>query len=118
MQRQIQRCFFFFMIISHCSKDQQEEIVHDVEAAIKKIHEWKAHLMRTTHQEAAKSTVLAKLTSSQVFIIMDWAMKYLPVCFRESQSEWFGKKGRPWHVSAAITKSAEEEFEVYTYQTT
>ena len=40
-------------------------------------------------------------------------MKFLPVCFRESQSEWFGKKGRPWHVSAAITKNTEDEFEVY-----
>ena len=74
------------MIISHCSKDQQEEIVHDVEAAIKKTHEWKAHLMRTTHQEAAKSTVLAKLTSSQVFITMDWAMKSLSVFEKVNQN--------------------------------
>lgn len=53
------------------------------------------------------------MKSTQALIIMDWAMKFLPVCFRESQSEWFGKKGRPWHVSAAITKNTEDEFEVY-----
>ena len=81
---------------------------------MKKIHDWKAYLMRTTHEEAAKSTVLEELASSQVFIIMNWVMKLFPVCFQESQSEWFSKKGRLWHVSAAITKSAEEEFEVYT----
>ena len=69
--------------------------------------------MRTAHQDAAKSTVLEKLSSSQVFIVMDWAMKFLPVSFRESQSEWFGKKGKSWHVSAAITKSAKEELEVW-----
>lgn len=40
-------------------------------------------------------------------------MKFLPVSFRESQSEWFGKKGKSWHVSAAITKSAEDELEVW-----
>ena len=65
--------------------------------------------MGTTHQDAAKSTVLEKLSSSQVFIIMDWAIKFLPVSFRE----WFGKKGKSWHLSAAITKSAEEELEVW-----
>lgn len=69
--------------------------------------------MRTAHQDAAKSTVLEELSSSQVFIVMDWAMKFLPVSFRESQSEWSGKKGKSWHVSAAITKSAEEELEVW-----
>ena len=41
-------------------------------------------------------------------------MNFLPVRFRETQSEWFGKKGRPWHVSTAIAKGAEEELEVYT----
>ena len=74
--------------------DQQGEIAHEVETARKKIRDWKAHLMRTTHQDAAKSTVLEKLSSSQVSIIMDWAMKFLPVIFRESQSEWFSKKGK------------------------
>ena len=116
MRRRVQCLFYdhFIFITILCSKDQQEEIVHDVEAAVKKIHDWKAHLMRTAHQEAAKSTILNKMAPSQVLIIMDWAMKFLPVRFRETQSEWFGKKGRPWHVSAAITKGAEEELEVYT----
>ena len=68
--------------------------------------------MRTAHQQVAKATVLDEMTLTQVFIVMDWAMKFLPVCFRETQSEWFGKKGRPWHMSAVITKSAQGEFEV------
>ena len=116
MWRQVQCLFYyhFIFIIILCSKDQQEAIVHDVQAAVKKIHDWKAHLMRTAHQEAAKSTILNEMAPSQVLIIMDWAMKFLPVRFRETQSEWFGKKGRPWHVSAAIAKGAEEELEVYT----
>ena len=104
----------FIIITILCSKDQQEEIVHDIEAAVKKIHDWKAHLMRTAHQEATKSTILNEMAPSQVLITMDWAMKFLPVRFRETQSEWFGIKGRPWHVSAAIAKGAEEELEIYT----
>ena len=99
-------------VLTHTRKDQREEIAHDVETAIKKVQEWKAHIMRTAHQQVAKATVLDEMTLTQVFIVMDWAMKFLPVCFRETQSEWFGKKGRPWHVSAVITKSAQGEFEV------
>ena len=48
--------------------------------------------MRTAHQQVAKATVLDEITSTQVFIVMDWAMKFLPVCFRETQSEWFAKR--------------------------
>ncbi len=67
--------------------------------------------MRSTHQDAAKNHVLNNLKSNQVLIIIDWAMKYLPVSFRETQSEWFGEKGRPWHIAAVIAKK-DEEFEV------
>jgi len=28
------------------------------------------------------------------------------------QAEWYGRKGRPWHVSAAITPNEDKQFEV------
>ena len=43
---------------------------------------------------------------------MDWAMKFLPTSFRETQRDWFGKKGKSWHVSVALTKSNEDNIEV------
>jgi hypothetical protein len=43
---------------------------------------------------------------------MDWAMKFLPTKFRESQQEWYGKKGISWHITAAVTKAANEELRV------
>ena len=46
-------------------------------------------------------------------LIMDWAMKFLPLKYRETQGEWFGKKGLSWHVTAAITKP-KDEFEVFS----
>jgi len=46
---------------------------------------------------------------------MDWAMKYLPSTFRETQRDWFGKKGKSWHVSVAITKEENGEIEVSIY---
>ena len=44
-------------------------------------------------------------------MIMDWAMKFLPTSYRETQRNWFGKKGRPWHITVAITKADNEEIE-------
>ena len=60
--------------------------------------------MRAVHQDEAKSFVIDRLSASQVFLIMDWAMKFFPISFRETQRDWFGKKGKSWHVTVAITK--------------
>ena len=47
--------------------------------------------MRAVHQDAAKSFVVDHLSGCQVPLIMDWAMKFLPISFRETQRDWFGK---------------------------
>ena len=39
---------------------------------------------------------------------MDWTMKYLPQRYRERMSDFFGKRGRSWHVSAVITTYTEK----------
>ena len=33
-------------------------------------------------------------------------MKYLPRKYHESQSDWYGKRGIPWHITVATRKSA------------
>ena len=43
---------------------------------------------------------------------MDWAMKYLPFQFRETQSDFFGKRGVSWHVTCPVTKSCDEDGEL------
>lgn len=96
--------------------DQQEELKHDAEKATEKIQDWKSHIVRAINQERAKREVLDNLTDEQVLIIADWAMKWIPRHYRETQSEWFRKKGISWHVAACITKAAsnkENDFEVF-----
>lgn len=88
-----------------CSDDQYDQINHDIETSVTKIKDWKAHILRTIHQETAKRFVLDDLKSNQVMLVIDWAMKFIPSCYRETQAEWYGKKGRPWHVSAVISKN-------------
>ena len=70
--------------------------------------------MRAINQERAKIDILDNLTAQQVLVVMDWAMKWLPRSHRETQIEWFGKRGTSWHVSACVTRAEDEaaEFEV------
>ena len=72
------------------------------------LHAWKAHLLLSVNQEEAKQNALTQLDEETCLIIMDWAMKYLPQHYREQISEFFGKRGRSWHISAVITRSQEE----------
>ena len=34
----------------------------------------------------------------------DWAMKFLPQKFRETQAGWFAKRGISWHISVVVRK--------------
>ena len=51
---------------------------------------------------------------SSIVLVLDWAMKFLPRKFRESQSDWFGKRGIPWYISVAI-RSNNGEMEMMTF---
>ena len=73
--------------------------------------------MRTVHQETAKTVVLGNLELTQIMLVIDWAMKFIPSYYRETQADCYGKKGpRPWHVAAVISKNVENgELEVSRY---
>ena len=50
-----------------------------------------------------------------IMIVMDWAMKFLPTRYREQMSDFYGKRGRSWHVACVISKTADGKLEVDTY---
>ena len=100
------------MVLEEVAKKLEEvDITEDQKARMKfenkqytdGIHAWKAHLIRSVTQEEAKQNTLNQLDEGTCLIIIDWAMKYLPQRYRERMSEFFGKRGRSWHVSAVIT---------------
>ena len=43
--------------------------------------------------------------TNHVHIILDFKMKWLPVSPRESQGDWFGKRGISWHGSCVIVSN-------------
>ena len=90
----------------------REELEHDLQAEIPKLEEWNSHIIRSVHQDAAKTDAVDALSETEALLVMDWAMKFLPTSYRETQRDWFGKKGKPWHITVAITKADNEEIEV------
>ena len=94
------------------SEEQRWQLSYEFKLSVASIKDWKAHLLRTVNQDEGKQYALAQLDSVSCLVVMDWAMKYLPQRYRERMSDFFGKRGRSWHVSAVITKEAPEKFQV------
>ena len=60
--------------LSLFSPDKREELQHDLSCAAPSIEDWKSHVLRSVHQDAAKSEIVDSLKPSQVLLIIDWAM--------------------------------------------
>lgn len=75
------------------------EITFEIAQSKTNILAWKAHCMRTFHQDYAKQNTLDNLQPNQALIVMDWAMKVLPIRHRELQSAFLERKayGRIFH---------------------
>ena len=61
-----------------------------------------AHQLRSVRQDQARIDCLNLLDDASVLVTQDWAMKFLPTKYRESQSNWFGKRGLSWHLSVVV----------------
>ena len=72
--------------------------------------------MRSVNQEFAKQDIIARLDEKSNLLVMDWAMKFLQLRFRERQSDWYGKRGLSRHVSSVVSRNAASgAHEVITY---
>ena len=88
------------------SSAEKEEMKYEVSLAKKRIEAWKAHLLRLINQDRARLDVLENLDACSVLLVLDWAMKYLPRKYRESQTDWFAKRGISWHITTAMRMSS------------
>ncbi|CAM4748031.1 unnamed protein product [Rotaria magnacalcarata] len=85
-----------------------DRLLYRVQQQVQDIKEWKAHLLRTIHQDQARIDILHNLDSETVMIQVDWAMKWLPVKYRESTKDHFAKRGISWHLAYVIRKKFSE----------
>lgn len=84
--------------------DLKEEMIFRVRQAKKNIESWKSHLLRYVNQDEARIDILEALDETSVFLTQDWAMKFIPRKYRESQRDWFAKRGMSWHITVATRK--------------
>ena len=102
----------------HLTDELRTRLLHEQNQATKYIHAWKSHLLRTIVQDNAKQDILANLDRGSMLMIMDWAMKFQPMKFREQMVDFFGKRGRSWHVTCVIKggdDSGDQRVEVETF---
>ena len=90
------------------TSNTKEELVFRVKNAKTAILAWKSHLLRSVNQDGARVQLLEAIDESSVLVVQDWAMKYLPRKYRESQTDWFGKRGIPWHLTVATRREGGE----------
>jgi hypothetical protein len=90
--------------LSTMDNEEKNDMEYVITQSKKNILAWKAHLLRDINQDEARLNRLRDLDSGSVLVVLDWAMKFLPRKYRESQSDWFGKRGISWHIAVAMTK--------------
>lgn len=86
----------------------RDEAIFLTKAAKLAIQSWKCHIIRSANQDQARTDALQLLDHETVLIVNDWAMKFLPRKYRESQTDWFGKRGVSWHISVVYRRLNDE----------
>ena len=81
------------------------------------IEAWKAHLLRSINQDLCREKLLDKLSHNEIYLNLDWAMKFLPAKSREPQSDFFGKRGISWHVTVVMKNGADVPSESRIFDT-
>ncbi len=95
--------------------EEKKEMEYIIAQSKKNIQAWKAHLLRAINQDECRLDILQTLDTKSVLTVLDWAMKWVPKKYRESQSDWYGKKGISWHLAVAITKNQSGQLEMLTF---
>lgn len=90
------------------TQNEKDDALHAFQESVTAVKNWKAHQLRVVNQDKARSDVIDGLSDTTVLLVQDWAMKFLPRLFRESQGEWFGKRGMSWHITVALRKRGGE----------
>ena len=87
--------------------DERDDVIFTCQQSIAAIEAWKQHQLRSIQQDKARTDILAQLDENSVLITQDWAMKFLPQKYRETQTDWFRKRGISWHLSVVVRRRAD-----------
>ncbi len=79
------------LAISSPTDHRKDEALFLIQKAMQNVFAWKQHQLRTVHQDTSRTDIWNNLKENEIFVIVDFAMKWLPEKGRESQQMWFGK---------------------------
>ncbi|CAF3693675.1 unnamed protein product [Rotaria sp. Silwood1] len=104
-------------VIKETETDQEllDRALKKFRAYRESIEAWKAHLLRSINQDLCRENLLDNLPNNEIYLNLDWVMKFLPVKSREPQSEFFGKRGISWHITVLMTGKANAKDEYNTF---
>ena len=89
-------------------QDLQDDLLFNARTASDGVRSWKAHQLRMVHQDTARTDIIDSLQEDSVLITQDFAMKFLPTQYRETQADFFGKRGISWHLTVCQSKQRGE----------
>ena len=90
------------------NEDERDEILFLYESAKRSIQSWKAHQLRSVRQDKLRLDILDRLNNHTVLIFNDWAMKLFAQSYRESQQDWFAKRGISWNIAVVFRRRSDE----------
>ena len=91
--------------VTFIKDDDHDEAMYLCQKGKECIIAWKCHLLISVNQDKARLDSIDKLDEHTTLVFNDWAMKFLPQLYRESQTDWFGKRGISWHISVVYWRS-------------
>uniref|UniRef100_A0A914PXG5 C2H2-type domain-containing protein n=1 Tax=Panagrolaimus davidi TaxID=227884 RepID=A0A914PXG5_9BILA len=84
--------------------EKLEEIKEELEIYENDILEWKKHVMRSAYSEKCRLQIIDELKEGEALITCDYSMKWIPRHYRETQKDFYGKKGLSWHITHILAK--------------
>jgi hypothetical protein len=98
-----------------CPLKDKEDMEYVTTQAAQNIESWTTHILRSINQDVARHDILKDLDCHCALIVLDWAMKFIPRKYRESQRDWFAKRGLPWHITVITKKNNDGDLQVLTF---
>ena len=100
---------------ANLDEEDQDDVMYSFQQAYTAIEAWKAHQLRSIQQDKARLNIIDTLAESSVLITQDWAMKFLPRKYRETQADWFAKRGISWHISTVVRRKGNLQHQAFVH---
>ena len=75
-----------FIQSTNLPQDLQDDLLFTARTASDGIRSWKTHQLRMVHQDTARTDIVDSIQEGSVLITQDFAMKFLPAHYRETQA--------------------------------